>query len=55
MKLEYKTLGEGDCVVLWDTLLAGAVLLSLSSLPGAASSHSCTTETAPAHPTSPQL
>lgn len=55
MKLEYKPLGEGDNVMLWDTFLAGAVLLSLSSLPGAASSHSCTPEAAPAHPTSPQL
>lgn len=41
MKLEYKPLGEGDSAMLWDTFLAGAVLLSLSSLPGAASSHSC--------------
>lgn len=55
MKLEYKPLGEGNSVMLWDTFLAGAVLLSLSSLPGAASSHSCTPEAAPAHPTSPQL
>ena len=54
-KLEYKLLGEGDNVMLWDTFLAGAVLLSLSSLPGTASSHSCTPEAAPAHPTSPQL
>lgn len=55
MKLEYNPLGEGNNVMLWDTFLARAVLLSLSPLPGAASSSSCTPEAAPAQSTSPQL